>query len=43
MNAITKDFGSLENLQTALSAKAVAVQGSGWAWLVCTPILKNVQ
>ncbi|XP_065842424.1 superoxide dismutase [Mn], mitochondrial-like [Oscarella lobularis] len=33
MNAITKDFGSLENLQTALSAKAVAVQGSGWAWL----------
>jgi len=33
MEAITKDFGSLENLQTKLSASTVAVQGSGWGWL----------
>jgi len=31
--AIAKEFGSLEKLVEALSAKAVAIQGSGWAWL----------
>lgn len=31
--AIDKEFGSLQNLIDQLSAKAVALQGSGWAWL----------
>merc|ERR1712136_257771 len=31
--AITRDFGSLDNLKTQLSASTVAVQGSGWGWL----------
>ena len=31
--SISKSFGSLENMKTAVSAAAVAVQGSGWAWL----------
>jgi len=30
---LQKDFGSLENMQTKLSAVSVAVQGSGWGWL----------
>lgn len=33
MNGIKKDFGSLDSLQKQLSAAAVGVQGSGWAWL----------
>jgi Fe-Mn family superoxide dismutase len=31
--AITKDFGSIQNLIDQLSALAVGLQGSGWAWL----------
>ena len=31
--AIQQDFGSLQNLIDQLSAKAIAVQGSGWGWL----------
>lgn len=31
--AIKRDFGSLDNLKTKLSAATVAVQGSGWGWL----------
>lgn len=30
---IIKDFGSLENMQTALSTASAGVQGSGWGWL----------
>lgn len=30
---IEKDFGSLEKLIEQMSAKSVAIQGSGWAWL----------
>lgn len=33
-NAIERDFGSFDNLKTQLSAKTVAIQGSGWGWLV---------
>lgn len=33
LESIKKDFGSLDNLQKQLSAAAVGVQGSGWAWL----------
>lgn len=32
-DAIKKDFGSLEKLIEQLSAKSVAIQGSGWGWL----------
>lgn len=32
-DAIQKDFGSLEKLIEQMSAKAVAIQGSGWGWL----------
>ena len=32
-NMIKTQYGSLENLQTSLSAACVAVQGSGWGWL----------
>lgn len=31
--AIDQDFGSFQNLIDQLSAKAVAIQGSGWGWL----------
>ena len=34
MDAIIKDFGSFENMKTRLSTATVAVQGSGWGWLV---------
>lgn len=33
MSAIEKDFGSLEDFKKALSDKAAALFGSGWAWL----------
>jgi superoxide dismutase, Fe-Mn family len=32
-DAINKDFGSLDKLIEKLSAKAIAIQGSGWGWL----------
>ena len=32
--AIERDFGSVDNFRTQMSAKTVAVQGSGWGWLV---------
>ena len=31
--AINKDFGSLDKLIEQMSAKTVAIQGSGWGWL----------
>ena len=31
---IERDFGSVETMQKQLSAASVAVQGSGWGWLV---------
>jgi len=43
MAAIIKDFGSLENLQTQLSASTVAVQGSGWGWLGFNKAEKKLQ
>ena len=32
--AIEKDFGSYDKFKEQLTAKTVAVQGSGWGWLV---------
>lgn len=33
MDAITKDFGSFENMKEKLKVASVGVQGSGWGWL----------
>ena len=33
LQAIEKDFGSLDKLIETMSAKSVAIQGSGWGWL----------
>ncbi len=33
LNAITKDFGSLQNFIDKFSAKTIGIQGSGWGWL----------
>ena len=33
MEAINRDFGSLQAMQEKLTASTVAVQGSGWGWL----------
>ena len=34
MEAIKKDFGSFENFKERFSTATIAVQGSGWGWLV---------
>ncbi|KAJ3024452.1 Superoxide dismutase [Mn], mitochondrial, partial [Rhizophlyctis rosea] len=33
LNAITKQYGSLEQFQKTFNTQAAAVQGSGWGWL----------
>jgi len=43
MAAIKRDFGSLESMQEKVSAAAVAVQGSGWAWLGYNKQSKRLQ
>lgn len=40
--AINQDFGSLQNLIDQLSAKTVAIQGSGWGWLGYDKTLKRL-
>ena len=42
MAAITKDFGSLDELKKQLSDAAKTRFGSGWAWLVYTKEKKMV-
>nr|QBH73406.1 manganese-iron superoxide dismutase [Brunneria borealis] len=41
--AIIRDFGSVESLKNQLSALAVGVQGSGWAWLGYNKQMKILQ
>ncbi len=41
-DAINKNFGSLQNLVDLMSARAIAVQGSGWAWLGWDPERKQL-
>ncbi|CAL1273883.1 unnamed protein product [Larinioides sclopetarius] len=43
LHAIKSDFSSLDNLKNLLSAAAVGVQGSGWAWLGYNPVSKRLQ
>ena len=33
LEAINRDFGSVQAMQEKLSASTIAVQGSGWGWL----------
>ncbi|KAK4027134.1 superoxide dismutase [Mn], mitochondrial [Daphnia magna] len=33
LEAINKDYGSLENMKNIFSSATVAIQGSGWGWL----------
>lgn len=33
LEALNRDFHSLQNFTEQLSAQAIAIQGSGWAWL----------
>jgi len=41
--AIEHNFGSLQSLQDHLSAKATALQGSGWAWLGFDKVSKHLE
>ncbi|EEC01000.1 manganese superoxide dismutase, putative, partial [Ixodes scapularis] len=43
LEAIKKDFGSFEALKAQMSARAVGVQGSGWAWLGYNPKTQRLQ
>jgi len=43
MEAIKKDFGSFENFKERFSTAAIAVQGSGWGWLVSTRESANLK
>jgi len=43
MDAIKKDFGSVDAMKEKVSAAAVAVQGSGWAWLGYNKGTKTLQ
>ncbi|KAJ1912669.1 Superoxide dismutase [Mn], mitochondrial [Mycoemilia scoparia] len=36
-SAIEAEFGSLEKLSKLMNAQTVAIQGSGWGWLVLNP------
>ncbi|CAG9531115.1 unnamed protein product [Cercopithifilaria johnstoni] len=43
MTAIKKDFGCLETMKDKLSAKTIAIQGSGWGWLAYDKEMKRLQ
>ncbi len=38
LNAINRDFGSLNDFKQQFHKKAVALFGSGWVWLVKSPV-----
>ncbi|MBP7332844.1 MAG: superoxide dismutase [Firmicutes bacterium] len=40
---INRDFGGFENFKKQFSAAAVAVEGSGWALLCCSPALGKLE
>jgi superoxide dismutase, Fe-Mn family len=43
LQAINRDFGSLQGLQDRLNAIAIAIQGSGWGWLGYNKIDKRLE
>lgn len=42
LEVIKKDFGSLDKLIEVMSAKTLAIQGSGWGWLGFCPQKKQL-
>ena len=34
MEAIERDFGSFDIFRAEMTAKTIAIEGSGWGWLV---------
>lgn len=43
LNAINHCFGSLDKLIEQMTTKAIAIQGSGWAWLGYCPASKRLK
>lgn len=43
LNAINTSFGSVDAMKASVSTAAVAVQGSGWAWLAYNPKSKLLE
>lgn len=43
LEAINKDFGSLDKFIETMSAKTLAIQGSGWGWLGFCPKKKQLK
>lgn len=43
LDAINKNFGSIQNLIDQMSAKGLALQGSGWVWLAYNKTNKNLE
>lgn len=42
LSAIKRDFGDFEKMQERMTAKTVAIQGSGWGWLVSAVVSQLV-
>lgn len=40
--AVTRDFGSFENLIEVFNNKTKVIQGSGWGWLAFDPVTKGL-
>eukprot|EP01025_Chloroclados_australasicus_P032888 TRINITY_DN3340_c0_g1_i10.p1 TRINITY_DN3340_c0_g1~~TRINITY_DN3340_c0_g1_i10.p1 ORF type:complete len:183 (+),score=23.28 TRINITY_DN3340_c0_g1_i10:166-714(+) len=38
LDAIKRDFGSLEEMQSKMKAASAGIQGSGWGWLAAKPV-----
>lgn len=43
LEAIARDFGSLQQFTDSMSAQTVAIQGSGWGWLGYHPGKKRLE
>ncbi|GAA95913.1 uncharacterized protein L969DRAFT_42281 [Mixia osmundae IAM 14324] len=41
-DAVTKQYGSLDELKKKMNAAAAGIQGSGWAWLGVDPTSKSL-
>ncbi|KAF8323931.1 manganese superoxide dismutase [Clavulina sp. PMI_390] len=42
-DAITRDFGSLDNLKKEFNTKTAAIQGSGWGWIGYNAATKKLE
>lgn len=43
LDALTRDFGSLQQFIDTMSAQTLAIQGSGWGWLGVRPGKKRLE